>query len=81
MATRNKCATLDDLHRANKILKKAQMNNVKNKYSKLGKWDELEIVGYSDASYRNAELGTKSVGGRKIHLINKKDECSSLSWK
>ena len=36
MATRNKCATLDDLHRANKILKKDDMNNVKNKYSKLG---------------------------------------------
>ena len=81
MATRNKCATLDDLHRANKILKKAQMNNVKNKYSKLGKWDELKIVGYSDASYRNAELGTKSVGGRIIFLPNKKGECSPLSWK
>ena len=73
--------SLDDLYRANKVLKKAQMNDVKNKYSKLGKWNKLKIVGYSDASYRNAELGTKSVGGRMIFLTNENGDCSPLSSK
>ena len=81
LATRNKIATLNDIKIANKILKKVKLQDVHIKYSKLGKWDELKIVGYTDSSYRNAEESTKSVGGRALFLVNNKGESSPLGWK
>ena len=70
LATRNKIATLNDIKIANKILKKVKLQDVYIKYSKLGKWDELKIVVYTDSSYRNAEESTKSVGVRTLFLVN-----------
>ena len=81
LATRNKYATLEDLRNANKVLRKAKLEQVKVKYSKLGNWKKLSIVAYTDSSYRNAESGTKSVGGRVLFLMNEKDECCPLGWK
>lgn len=81
LATRNKHATLDDLRNANKILKKAKLEQVKVKYGKLGDWEKLNIVAYTDSSYRNAESGTKSVGGRVIFLMNENGDCCPLGWK
>ena len=82
LSTKNKFATYDDLKRANKVLKKAQLeNDVKIKFSKLGKTEDLKIIAYTDASYRNAEDKEKSVGGRVIVLSNKEGICSPLAWK
>ena len=82
LATRNKDATLEDLQHANKILKKAQKDDVKIKYSKLGHFEDLKILGYTDASFRNTEDSTKSVAGRVLFLVdNKTGKCSPLSWK
>ena len=81
LATRNKDATLEDLKYANKVLKKAQQDNIKIKYSKLGPLKDLHIVGYTDSSYRNAEDTTKSVAGRVLFLANKAGICSPISWK
>ena len=81
LATRNKSATLEDLKTANKVLKKAQFDDVKVKYSHLGSWEDLKILGYTDSSYKNAELGTKSVGGRVIFLTDGKGNISPLGWK
>ena len=36
---------------------------------------------FTDASYRNVENGTKSIGGRFIALVNEKNESSPLAWK
>ena len=49
LATRNKCATLKDITNANKILKKAKFENVRIKYSKLGKWSTLKLISYTDS--------------------------------
>ena len=81
LATRNKDATLEDLKYANKVLKKAQKDNIKIRYTKLGSLKDLHIIGYTDSSYRNAEQGTKSVAGRVLFLANKDGRCSPISWK
>ena len=81
LSTKNKAATFDDLKTANKVLKKAQLETVPIKFRKLGNWKELKIVAFTDASYRNVENGTKSVGGRFIALVNKNEESSPLAWK
>jgi len=66
LATKNKYATLADIKHANKVLQKAQMEDIKIKFSRLGKWSDLKIVAFTDSSYRNAENSNKSVGGRLI---------------
>ena len=81
LATRNKAATLDDLRNANKVLRKAQNEEIKVKYSKLGNWKDLKLVTYTDSSYKNAEEGTKSVGGRVMFLANSKGQAVPLGWK
>ena len=82
LATRNKNATLEDLKHANKILKKAQKDDIRIKYSKLGHFQDTKIVGYTDASFRNTEDSTKSVAGRVLFLVDcKTGKCSPISWK
>ena len=66
---------------ANKVLKKAQSKEIKIKYNKLGKWDELKLIGFTDSSFRNDKNFTKSIGGRILFLANKEGKCSPLSWK
>ena len=81
MATRNKDASLKDIQKANKVLKKAQMEQVRLKYKPLGPWKNLEIVTFTDSSYRNDEDATKSVGGRITFLMAGKQRCVPLAWK
>ena len=72
LSTRNKEATYKDLHEANKVLKKAQLEkNVTLKFPKLDKLEDLKIIAFTDSSYRNSENKEKSVGGRYIALANK----------
>ena len=63
------------------MLRKAQLETVPVKFSKLGNWKKLKIVAFTDSSYRNVENGTKSVGGRYIALANENGQCSPLAWK
>ena len=81
LSTRNKEASYGDLKKANKVLKKAQKENVAIKYSQLGKLDELKVLAYTDSSYRNDAEKVKSVGGRYIALANSKGVVSPLAWK
>ena len=82
LSTKNKDATYDDLKYANKVLKKAQLEqDVTLKFSKLGNIEDLKIVAYTDSSYRNAENKEKSVGGRLLVLSNNNGECNPIAWK
>ena len=81
LATRNKSANIADIKNANKILKKAQFEDVKVKYSKLGHWKTLKLVAYTDSSFKNAEDNVKSVGGRVTFLVNSQGLASPLNWK
>ena len=55
LSTRNKEASFADLRKANKVLKKAQKENLFIKFSKLGNMKDLKVVAYTDSSYRNDE--------------------------
>ena len=82
LSTKNKEASYGDLANINKVLKKAQMEkDVTLKYSKLGNVEDLQIVTYTDSSYRNSENKEKSVGGRFICLANKTGDCAPIRWK
>ena len=81
LATRNKDASLKDLQKANKVLKKAQKDQVRLKYQRLGQWKDLRIVTYTDSSFRNDENSTKSVGGRITFLTAGKRRCVPIAWK
>ena len=81
LSVRNKEACYNDVKKANKILKKAQTEQVAVKYSKLGKWKDIRVGVYTDSSYRNDENKVKSVGGRFVSLFNKDGVLSPLLWK
>ena len=81
LATRTKDATLKDILKANKVLKKAQKEQVRLKYKPIGPWKSLKIMTYTDSSYRNDEDSTKSVGGRITFLTAGKQRCVPLAWK
>ena len=82
LSTKNKEATYKDVHEANKILRKAQLEeSVTLKYPKLGKIEDLKVIAFTDSSYRNSENTEKSVGGRFIALSNENGDCSPLIWK
>ena len=82
LSTKNKDATFKDVHEANKILRKAQLQeNVVLRYPKLGQIKDLKIVAFTDSSYRNSEDKEKSVGGRFIGLCNSDGDCAPLVWK
>ena len=81
LSSRNKDATYGDIQKANKVLKKAQKENVRIKFSKLGHWKKLKIVSYTDSSYRNDPNKVKSIGGRYVALSNEEGLSSPLLWK
>ena len=81
LSSRNKEATFGDILKANKVLKKAQKEQVRIKFPKLGNWQDLKIVAYTDSSYRNETDKVKSVGGRYVALCNEKGQVAPLQWK
>ena len=81
LSTRNKCATIADIANANKILKKAKYEDIRIKYSKLGAWNTLRLISYTDSSFKNGEDNVKSVGGRVTFLANSQGMVSPLNWK
>ena len=81
LSSKNHTATLDDIRYANKVLKKVKLNESKVKFSKLGDWKSLRVLGYTDTSFRNTENTTKSVGGKILLLVNGKGDCNILGWK
>ena len=57
-----------DIRNANKILKRAKYEDVKIKYSKLGKLNSLKLISYTDSSFKNGEDNVKSVRGRVTYF-------------
>ena len=81
LSVRNKEACYNDIKKANKVLKKAQSENVSVKYSKLGNWKAIKVGVFTDSSYRNDADKVKSIGGRFVCLTNKEGIFSPLAWK
>ena len=79
MSKKSNSATLADLKSLNNIIEKVKEKPAKVFFSKIGKKDQIQIVGIGDASYR---CDDKSVGGNLVLLGDKLQHKSSpIFWK
>ena len=77
---KNKNATMADVNKINKIVKKAKRKQSSVTFSRIGDFPDLKILGFGDASYRRMDDKNKSVEGRVILLSNGR-KASPLLWK
>ena len=82
MSMKTKHATVADVNKMNKIIKKAkdEAEHSKIVYSKIDKYENLKIFGFSDASYKTVDDKTRSVEGRILFLTNGDKSCP-IMWK
>ena len=80
MSMKNKHATVADINKINKIVRKAKKEECAVKFSKIDDFKNLKIIGFGDASYKTTDEKTRSVEGRVIFLSNGK-KASPLLWK
>jgi hypothetical protein len=79
LAKKQKDATLKDLRRVNRVVKKVREKECKIMFKKVGDKKDLCILGVGDASYNT---DNNSVGGEIIMLGNKKTmDVSPMYWK
>ena len=68
MSKKKSNATLGDLMKVNRIVKKVKGRSSKVVFSRVGDVDELIVFGIGDASYKSDE---KAIGGDFVFLGNK----------
>ena len=79
MAKKQKKAVIKDLTEVNRILKEVREKESKVVFTKIGKKEELCIMGVSDASYQSDAI---SVAGKMIMLGNKQTgRAAPLYWR
>ena len=79
MSKKSNCATIADLRRLDKVIAKVKENPAKVLFSKVGSYDQVQILGIGDASYK---CDDKSVGGNFVLLGNLQNgKCSPMFWK
>ena len=74
-----KNATVKDVLRANKVLRKAKTENVKLKYSDKNNLKDVKFISYNDASFANLADGG-SQGGFVIFQVDSRGNCSPVMW-
>ena len=72
LSYQNKSAKVKDINEANKDVKKAKATECFVKFGRIGSFEDLKILAYTDASYLNMENKTRSTSGEIIFLSNKK---------
>lgn len=72
---------VDDLIRANKVIKYLKCEPCEVKFPQLGNTADLKLGVFCDASYANLHDGVSSAGGYIIFLMGKNDKCCPLAWK
>ena len=79
---KNKNATVGDLNKMNKIIKKAKegAEDSKINFGRIDDFENLKIYGFSDASYKSVDDKVRSVEGRILFLTNG-DKASPIMWK
>ena len=82
MSMKNKNATVGDLNKMNKIIKKAKegAEDSKINFGRIDDFENLKIYGFSDASYKSVDDKVRSVEGRILFLTNG-DKASPIMWK
>ena len=79
LAKKQKKAVIKDLREVNRVLKKVREKESKVVFTKIGKKEELCVMGVSDASYHNDD---RSVAGEMIMLGNKKTgRAAPMYWR
>ena len=78
----NKDAQVRHIFAANKIIRKAKSTESFVKFGHIGKFQDLKILTYTDASHLTVEEKSKGVSGKLIFLSNKNEtKVSALHWK
>ena len=79
MSMKNNDATMGDLKKVNRIVKKVKSRGSKMKFGKIGKERDLKMYGLGDASYK---CDSKSMEGNLILLGNSiKEKEAPIYWK
>ena len=82
MSCYNKKATVSQARKINKIIRIANCTESFVKFSKIGRFEDLKIIGISDASFNTKDDKTKSVMGKLILLSNLNEtKVSPILWK
>ena len=79
LATRLKEATVKDILKANKIVRKVTSHSIKLCYQNLGPSECLNFVTFTDAAYANLIDGG-SQGAYFIFLVGENGACILISW-
>ena len=82
MSMKNKNATVGDVNKMNKIIRKAKegAEDSKLKFQRIDDFKNLKIYGFADASYKTQDNKVRSVEGRILFLTNGK-KASPIMWK
>ena len=79
LSSKVKHTTVNDLLRANKVLKKAKSECVTLCFGDFEKLEKYKIVAYNDSSFGNLADGG-SQGGFVIYLVNECGQASPIMW-
>ena len=73
MSMKSKEAIVQDVNKMNKIIRKAKegSNTSKMTYRKLGDYRSLNVIGFSDASYKTVDDKVRLVEGRMLFLTKR----------
>ena len=77
---KTKHATVADMRKLNKIVKKAREGDSVVTFKRIGKLEDIKIIAMSDASFKSVDEKVRSVEGRVIFLSDGVN-ASPLEWK
>ena len=80
LSTKFKNATIRDLIRAIKGIRKVKSANSCIKFPVIGHIKEWKIVTFSDASHANLPDGVSSTSGHVVFLVGERNGCCAISW-
>ena len=80
MSMKTKHATVADMRKLNKIVKKAREGDSVVTFKRVGRMEDLKIIAMSDASFKSVDDKVRSVEGRVIFLSDGVN-ASPLEWK
>ena len=82
LSLKNKHATVGDINKLNKVIRKAkeEAESSKIQYGRKADFKNLKIYGYADASFKTQDDRVRSVEGRILFLTNG-TRASPIFWK
>ena len=82
MSCKNRNAKVKDIFSMNKLIRRTKAHRSEIRFSRVGDFQNLKILGITDAAYLKLEEKTRSVGGRMVFLSNLEEtKAVPLFWK